>query len=42
MQVARLMKRVLELGLHESKGRVYIELYKIASYLQSTQLSFIY
>lgn len=42
MQVARLMKRVWELGLHESKGRVCIELYKFASYLQSTQLSFIY
>ena len=42
MQVARLMKRVLELGLHESRGRACIELYKFAFNLHSTQLSFIY
>ena len=42
MQVARLMKRVLELGSHKSKGRVCIELDKFEAYLQSTQLCFIY
>lgn len=42
MQVARLMMRVLELGLHESKGRVCIELYKFALDLHFTPLSFIY